>query len=1121
MSTVPYSLDLSQKGHDMRYLAILISLVVFTTGLFSTTIFDEKNHYKNTLVVCFYAESIKTNTGDIEIKKDEQGIVSINLESFDAIAKEFEFVDIERMFWVKDQDWHDTNGSYPMNIFKIIIRDNDRIEEALLALMNNKDIIWAEYNAISRLYYIPNDPMFSQQWYLPRIGAPQLWNYIKGDTTIVIGIVDSGAKWNHADLAANIFIDHDKMHGMTIHWEEGMISGSNETGTASWGQWYASDPIGWNFFPPMSNNPFQSWQGGGRNNDHGTHVAGTAGAVGDNGIGITGVAMNVKLLITKHAPINAYSNQVHNPYAGIYYCADVGAHIINCSWGGGGNANISNTAVNYATGRGSLVVAAAGNEYWSNDVNPSYPSDSPNALSVAASDMNDNKADFSNWGNAIAVTAPGVNMRSTTYSGTTANPTDSYISYSGTSMASPVVAGVAALIKSTSPWMTPHEIKDRIIWTADPMTQNEPGGQFEGKLGGGRINAFKAVMSGLIPNLTIQPNPTVTEHEGDGDGIPNIGETLSIVIRLENESDWQDATGTTAVLTSSLPGVTIQQGNLNYGTVFNGMTSTPATARVHIANSVNTTTIPLTLTVQSNQQATNPYPYTTTINFNIQLSLSRPGWPLVTDAQSISSPVIADFGDGLRLVTQSGNRVHVVDHNKVYNPGFPLDIGDNTNTQIAIGDVRGTGTPQIIIASSSGMLRVIDHLGNVLDSRNMNGIIRAAPVLADLNNSGHLSIIIATQNQNLFVLKGSDLSDMPNFPISMGSNIMVNMAVEDITGNGVKDIVLTTLNGNLHAINSLTGQPLSGFPVEGAGSSIHGVSIARLESGTGAQIIIGNSTGTNAPVKIYNHNGAMLRQTTVPTAIRTEIAIADLMQNGNQQLIFGDNMGNIHVKDKNLSYLPGFPINVGVAIESSPVFADLHNSGQLCIIFCDNDGYLHIIRPNGEYLPGYPIQVINTGIKASPWVGRFVPNSNRGDILLVVPYGIEFIDFKHYAHNFVWNSYRGNNFNTASFIDPMTSETDEVVPILSNELHQNYPNPFNPQTTISYTLKNSEFVTLMIYNIRGQLVKTITDGYRDAGSHTVIWDGVDETNTPVASGLYFYRIQTNSFSQTRKMMLLK
>ena len=1111
----------------MKKIQLVLLLIFIGTILFAVETFNERVFYPNIIVVCFDANAIKTNTGDIFITKTEDGQVQIGLESFDKYAINYNFIDIKRMYFVDSQDWHDTNGAYPMNIFRVTLKDNEVIEQALSVLETDKDIIFAEYEAIMYAAmpekYIPNDPLFSASWHLTKIQAPELWRWAAGDSTVIVGIVDSGVKWNHEDLRENIFVDWEQAINTTINWETGVITPHSTVK-------FEHSIIAWSYAIGQDNNQsYQSFQNNQGNNNHGTHVAGIVSSVGDNGLGTLGTAMGVKLLVPRHSPNNAYSTVIENAYDGIYYAANHGAHVINCSWGGGGGAGVANTAVNYATfEKGALVVVASGND--APDYNgpsvgvPSiqnWPANCENAMTVGATDSNDRRAYFSEYGPGIDVMAPGMAIMSTSFN----YSQDNYVNLQGTSMASPVAAAVAAMVKTIHPEMGPLEIKDKIMETCDmPDSWWDDDGYWLDMLGAGRVNAFRAAMNSVIPNIYIE-EVQINELSGDGDGVPNVGETISVKLMLHNEWNWLNATGITASISSTYPGVEVLQGNLEYNSINNGQYIYSTNyASVYVSSSVNTLNIPFTLTFSSNQEATNPYPYTVNIPFVVEISNMLPNWPLILNGQAVSAPKVANLdGTGNRFISVFNGILHVVDANKTPNQGFPLNLGENTQSGIAVGHLTGAAnSQQIVVATSSGILKVIDHTGQIVMEKNLLNQVRTAPVIADLNNNGQNEIIVATivgTNTRLWVLNGNDLSEWDGYPVQIQGQVTTHIAADDVNGDGIKNIVFNTSGptAGLNVFNPITTQNIAGFPFSGA--SYVGPTLARLSGNTGLQIIFAGSVASNCPLYIINPDGSVFGQTTIPQRVNTEIAIVDLFNNGSPKLVFADNGGNLHVRNTDLTNVDGFPVNVGTAIESSPVFANIDTDPPREIIFGDNNGNLHILKSNGQYLAGFPIKVSQSAIRTAPWVGQM--HNNNCIIMLVNNEGVLAIDTKRYTNDSFWNSFRANNGNTASYNDPFTPDTDLVDPIYTNNLKQNYPNPFNPVTTIEFSLKNAEYAQLSVYNIKGQLVKTLANERFDAGSHSIIWNGTDSNNIPISSGLYFYKLETESYSSIKRMIMLK
>lgn len=295
---------------------------------------------------------------------------------------------------------------------------------------------WARYiepDVKFKADFTPNDPYWLNQWGPAKIQADYAWNTTTGNASMLVAVVDTGIYWSHPDIAPNyVPLGYD---------------------------WVNKDP------DPMDDN------------GHGTHVAGTIAAAINNSIGIAGLA-NVRIMAEK--VLDQYGSGTASDIAeGIIHAVDNGAKIINLSLGATFNTQTMYEAVRYAFDHGVLVVAAAGNS--ASNVKQ-YPAGYDEVVAVSATNMQDSLAGFSNYGGWVDVAAPGVHIYSTWIN-------NSYVYLSGTSMASPHVAGVAALIWSRFLNMTRDQVWAQLQYTADDL--GAPG--FDVYYGFGRINARKAV----------------------------------------------------------------------------------------------------------------------------------------------------------------------------------------------------------------------------------------------------------------------------------------------------------------------------------------------------------------------------------------------------------------------------------------------------------------------------------------------------------------------------------------------------------------------------------------------------------------------------------------------------
>jgi subtilisin family serine protease len=290
---------------------------------------------------------------------------------------------------------------------------------------------------------VPNDPKFKSQKHLPAVGANTAWNVTTGSQQVVVAVVDTGVLATHLDLKNQMWKNEKEIPGNNIDDD---------------GNGYVDDVGGWDF----ANNDADPRD----DQSHGTHCAGIIGAQGNNGIGGTGVAWNVKIMAVKFLTAKG-SGTLLNGVKGILYAADNGAKIINASWGAEGKSNALEDAVQYAMKKGVLFVAAAGNANKNNERFDFYPSgvEFENVLSVGASNNSKSKAKFSNYGKTnVHVAAPGSSILSTI------NSTNGYGSKSGTSMAAPVVAGTAALLLSAFPNLSFLELRNAILNSVEPTS---------------------------------------------------------------------------------------------------------------------------------------------------------------------------------------------------------------------------------------------------------------------------------------------------------------------------------------------------------------------------------------------------------------------------------------------------------------------------------------------------------------------------------------------------------------------------------------------------------------------------------------------------------------------------
>lgn len=410
---------------------------------------------------------------------------------------------------------------------RVKISDDLPVDRAVSLYRANAEVESAQPNFYYHLLSVPNDVRFSEMYGLQRISAPAAWDLTTGSSETVVAVIDTGIAYNHSDLSANMWRNPGEING----------NGFDDDGNG-----FVDDYYGFDFFYNDSN-PIDDAGG------HGTHTAGTVGAVGNNALGVVGVNWNVRLMAIKiYSPngtdttsamlINAYN------YITIMKNRGVNIRVTNNSYGGCGEAcgydQATKDALDAMGNAGILNVFAAGNDANNNDATPFFPASytSPSVLAVASSNSSDNRSGFSNYGaTSVDLAAPGSGILSTI------NYTNSsYDTLSGTSMASPHGAGAAALLASYNPNLSPASLKATLMNTVDPLAQ------WNGLVKtGGRLNVSRA----------LQNQTQCTFSYRRSSGFSSSGGSINIGVKAPTNCDFS--------VTSLSSWITVTSGNPGSG----------------------------------------------------------------------------------------------------------------------------------------------------------------------------------------------------------------------------------------------------------------------------------------------------------------------------------------------------------------------------------------------------------------------------------------------------------------------------------------------------------------------------------------------------------------------------
>jgi len=483
--------------------------------------------------------TIKVNEGVGDLSNQESS-VKFNIPSLDKKADKFRVHKLVKRFKYNPKKLK--KGMPDLSrIYRIEFPEEFPVAKVVREFSNDPNIAYAELIPKIKFPSIPNDPEYVYQGYLEQVLADSAWDIHKGENgpdTILIGVVDTGTEWDHEDLVDNVWqnmgedIDGD---GKTIEFtgSEWIFDPDDENGVDDDQNGFVDDFIGWNF-DLSSNDPYPvqglpKW-------DHGTAIAGVSNAKTNNNTGVASITWNIKFI-----PIQYGYYGILQGYDAIIYAAENGADIITNSWG---NLDVYSQAhkdaIDYARSLGSIIVAAASNH---ETFRLFYPAAFPGVISVAAVDPTDKKADYSNFGPYISVSAPGNNIRTT-------DVNNSYSNSYGTSLSTPIVAGLCALVKSYHPEWSADQVVKQVFGTADPIDQLNPG--YENQLGAGRINAYRALIEdedSVMLQQEIALDLVYTDfQDNDQNHVLEPGDTIYLNLMLRNYNFGVGADNSTITL---------------------------------------------------------------------------------------------------------------------------------------------------------------------------------------------------------------------------------------------------------------------------------------------------------------------------------------------------------------------------------------------------------------------------------------------------------------------------------------------------------------------------------------------------------------------------------------------
>ena len=642
---------------------------------------------------------------------------------------------------------------------------------------------------------IPNDAKYGTQWYLEQVDAPAAWDTTTGSNDVIVAVLDTGVDLDHPDLKGNIWVNDDEESGNNVD--------DDDNG-------FVDDVYGWDFVQG-DNTPVPSPSGSEAAVSHGTLIAGIIGARGNNAVGVAGVAWNVKIMSVRM--LNAAgSGDAATAAKAVDYAVANGADVINLSFAGDNADKVLRLAVQRAYTAGVIVVAAMGNEGRDTDDVSVYPAclrdgDHDWVIGVASSDKRDTPSTFTNYGtNCTDLAAPGEDMYGLAYENKAQGFADAYGGlWSGTSMASPIVAGAAALLRSAFPSLSVDNVRNAIKLSVDPLdglTASQ-----RGKYGAGRLNVAEALVIAAGMSGSAGQELGGSEPEAVLPDVP-VADPLT-----SRPADQHVVLGATA---GTLPNVTVANTEgttiasfLAYGATFLGG-----------------------------------------VNVAVGDVDGDGAEDVVTGPGNGGGPHVRALGEDGTLLGQF----------------FPYATSSRNGANVAVGDVDGDGTDEIITAVGAGVSQdvVAWTLGGVEKLRFTSSAFSASTSLrvaaGDVDGDGKDEIIVASGSgvAPKVVVYDNDGKYLLEFaPYAANFTGGVNITTGDVDGNGTDEILTGTGDGGGPQVRIFTriGSVVGSF-FAFAETARHGVQVSTVDADAdGKAEIVATSAVDSSTVRVLTNKG--------------------------------------------------------------------------------------------------------------------------------------------------------------------------------------------------------------------------------------------------------------------------
>jgi len=1042
------------------------------------------------------------------------------LGSLDALLQRVGAHSVQKMF--RHRPTQPGSGTPDISrILKVRIPESVNPAAVARALERDPNVEYAEPLYVRRALVVPDDPLYTQQHHLPQIHAPEAWDVQKGDTGIIIAIIDTGIDCDHVDLTANIWTNLEEANG---------LAGVDDDGNG-----FVDDVHGWDFGDDDAD-PTVATAGEGAG--HGTHCAGIAGAATNNHTGVAGVSWYCGLMAVKGSP-DADPEHIYYGFEGIIYAADNGADVISNSWGGFGYSRVEEEVITYAHSRGSVVVCAAGNE---NQDNAFYPSSYRNTVSVAAVRVDDVKAGYSDHGPWVDISAPGGDVGALIMS---TIPDDRYQPWGGTSMATPVVAGVCALVKSHHPDWSNDQVIRQVLLSADDISALNPA--YRNRLGHGRVNAYEALTKTTLQEpdarLALLSIGISDSLFGNNNLVLERGETIQLRCDIQNCSiGGTDAA--TLQLSCASASVEILDGTL-IPSFFPADTTLQFEFGVRIADGAVAELARFTLTMETARGYSREE----------QFELTVGSMPLLLVDNDRPTPSLPDVELFYRDILDTHELLY--GYWDVQQLGFP---GPETLLEFPVAIMPAVWLGNFVDTTQESAVRAYLDGGNSLFICGQDigealwEVIGTVESREFMRNYLHAEYIAGNSQDH-------EVQGVAGDPITHGMAFHIWQPGYDPDWQS-PDVIAPTTGAS--TVFSYRDGRAGGVKYRGEHKVVYlGFGLEAVDSDENTQIGDPSAVRTDLLMRtiewlnLIGHDprrDVMQNDTTFTIRARLSGSVADFQTPTLSWRTLGDSgFSSISMTDlgeQQYSAELAAP-DSGEGIEyylqtahpyytwTSPAAAPaaLHRYPVPALILVDTETMdLGPIADDAEHrdssflvrnLGGsrdslyVSIDYVNvspeSAFAASPAAFTLEPDSSQSVVLSVKP-GL----LLPQTYNAIVRVDSRTSSGTRSFLKLIkftvvtTDDIHDKELLTEYALHQNYPNPFNPSTTIDVALPHTGYVTLRVYSVLGEEVANLLSGDHSAGTFSVMWDA-----TGMPSGVYFYRLVAGQYVQTRKALLMK